>query len=118
MSWTTEAIGMLGVRSDCEIGAAIGRHPSTVLAKRRRLGIPPAPVEARRVRKVQGRPRQRNTGAPQHWEPTLVRLIGRWPDTLVAVRLGVSQERVSQVRRRMGLPMATRSGWAKQRRAA
>lgn len=39
VAWTPEIDAQLGQVSDCEIARRLGCHPSTVLLRRRRLGI-------------------------------------------------------------------------------
>jgi len=90
-AWTPREDRLLGTRRDAEVARLTGRHPATVLGRRRWLGIPPA---------VEQRP----------WTPKEDRLLGTASDEALAKKLGRSHTTVGNRRRTLGIPRYPRPG--------
>ena len=86
-AWTPREDRLLGTRRDAEVARLIGRHPATVLGRRRRLGIPPA-VE------------------PRPWTPQEDQLLGTASDGALAKKLGRPHAAIFNRRHKLGIPHA------------
>jgi len=79
--WTSEVLAMLGKVSDMKIARKIGLAAPSVLMKRRKLGIPPAPYRK-----------------PVKWTYKMVQLLSTMPDSAIAKKLGIGQTTVIRKR--------------------
>jgi hypothetical protein len=88
--FTPEEDALLGTATDAEIAKRIGRHPSSVQARRLKLGL------------RHGSPRKKRKKRP--WTPEEDALLGTASDTEIAVRLGRHVAVVCIRRQKMGIP--------------
>ena len=88
---------LMGVVTDAELAKRAGVHQTTVTRTRRQLGVPAArPLGA-------GRQGGRRPGGPVQWPPDVVAMMGQTPDRVVGALMGVSHQRVAQVRAALGI---------------
>lgn len=86
--WTEELLELLGVLTDAAVAEKAGVHLGTVVAERRRRGIPPA------------RPRRPRI----EWTEDMIAALGTASDAAVAEALGLNRSTVRSKRQRLGIP--------------
>src|SRR5215210_2330588 len=87
-SWAAEAISFLGQKPDWKIAEQLGISTSTVMRKRRRLGIRAFKPQSRRIK----------------WTDEMLGLLGEITDTEMADRYSISEAAVEGRRKRLGIP--------------
>lgn len=88
LRWPHRFHRLLGQISDPELAARAGIAVTTVIAERRRRGIPPF----------------RRQSPPVEWTGEMITLLGEASDGDVAAELGISRNSVSYKRRMLGIP--------------
>ncbi len=91
--WTAEEIGKLGERSDFHVAAEMGIHPSTVMLKRKSLGI-----------QAYKRPAAKKRTKRRVWTDAEISMLGTNTDVAIAKALGVRVETIGRRRTKYGIP--------------
>ena len=89
LAWNRDQLALIGTASDAAVARKLGVGPSSVMTKRKRLGIPPAG--------------QSNNEKKYRFTKRQLALLGKLPDAEVARRMNVSLDAVIWRRRSMGI---------------
>lgn len=103
---SSETIAQLGTMSDLELAEKSGIHPNVIMRRRHALGIP--------VYKGPQRPQRRSPKPPKViklrrivWTDEALAMLGKCPDSEIALFVGCSPSTVSEKRHKLSIPICS-----------